>query len=225
MTYTLVRSRRRKKTLSIQIKRDGTVLIQVPYRTPQRDIDRFFAEKKQWLQKKIAQQQERQAEKQHKTFRSGEPFLYLGKTYPLRIEDRQSRPETLTYTGREFILSSDALPGARVLFLLWYQKKAREYIAARVAHFSRVLRLSPRAVAINQARSRWGSCSADNCLTFTWRMIMAPPEVIDFIVVHELSHMKIRNHSRDYWRFMESILPGYKEQRIWLRENSHLLMI
>jgi predicted metal-dependent hydrolase len=56
-------------------------------------------------------------------------------------------------------------------------------------------------------------------------MIMAPPEVIDFIVVHELSHMKIRNHSRDYWRFIESILPGYKEQKVWLRENSHLLMI
>ena len=74
MTYTLVRSRRRKKTLSIQIKRDGTVLIQVPYRTPQRDIDRFFAEKKQWLQKKIAQQQERQAEKQD---------LPIGRTIPV----------------------------------------------------------------------------------------------------------------------------------------------
>jgi len=114
--------------------------------------------------------------------------------------------------------------GRGSFFSFGIRRRHGKYIAARVAHFSRVLRLSPRAVAINQGPIPLGSCSADNCLTFTWRMIMAPPEVIDFIVVHELSHMKIRNHSRDYWRFIESILPGYKEQKVWLRENSHLLM-
>ena len=201
------------------------MLIQAPHRTAQRDIDLFFAEKQPWLRKHITRQQEQQAEKRQKAFQSGESFLFLGEHFPLHVEDRPQRPEALTFTGREFVLSRDALPGARVLFLLWYQRKAQDYLAVRVAHFSPVLGLSPQSVAISRARCRWGSCSADDRLIFSWRIIMAPPAVIDFVVIHEMGHMKIRNHSRDYWLFIESVLPDYKKRKDWLRNNGHLLML
>jgi predicted metal-dependent hydrolase len=225
MTYTLVRSRKRRKTLSIQIGSGGAVLVRAPYRTPQREIEGFLAEKKQWLQQKIAREMERQGEKRQSAFRSGESFLFLGESFPLRVDEETSRPEALAFTGREFVLSGDARPGARALFFLWYRKKAQEYIPERVDHFSRALGMSPRVVAISRARCRWGSCSADNRLAFTWRMIMAPPAVIDYVVVHELGHMKIRNHSHDYWEFVESVLPDYKKRRDWLKEKGHLLAI
>ena len=225
MTYTLIRSRKRKRTLSIQIGSGGSVLVRVPYRTPQRDIDGFLAEKKQWVQKKIARELERQGEKQHRMFRPGESFLFLGERFPLRVNEERGGPEALAFTGREFALNGDARPGARALFFLWYRKKAQEYIPGRADHYSRALGLSPRGVAISRARCRWGSCSADNRLAFTWRLIMAPPAVIDYVVVHELGHMMIRNHSRDYWEFVESVLPDYRERRDWLKEKGHLLSI
>lgn len=225
MTYTLVRSRKRRKTLSIQIGSGGSVLVRVPYRTPQREIDGFLAEKQQWLRKKIARELERQGEKRPRMFRPGESFLFLGESFPLRVDEKGGRPEALAFTGREFVLSGDARPGARALFFLWYRRKAQEYIPERVDHFSRTLGLSTRAVVIGRARCRWGSCSADRRLAFTWRLIMAPPAVIDYVVVHELAHMRIPNHSRDYWAFVESVLPDYGNRRDWLKEKGHLLSL
>ncbi len=225
MTYTLVRSRKRRKTLSIQIGSGGSVLVRVPYRTPQREIDCFLAEKQQWLRKKIARELERQGEKRPRMFGPGESFLFLGEPFPLRVDEGGGRPEALAFTGREFVLSGDARPGARALFFLWYQRRAQEYIPQRVDHFSRALGLLPRTVSIGRARCRWGSCSADHRLAFTWRLIMAPPEVIDYVVVHELAHMRIPNHSRDYWAFVESVLPDYGKRRDWLKEKGHLLSL
>lgn len=225
MSYTLIRSRRRKKTLSIQVKRDGTVLIQVPFYTPQAQIDRFLREKKQWLQQKILQQQSRRKDQQPRAFVSGERFPYLGETYVLKIHEGTDAGEALIFTGREFLLRRHALRGIRIHFHLWYQKQARLHFEERVSHFSRLMGLFPQGVTISNARSRWGSCSPGNQLTFAWRLIMAPPDVIDYVVIHELSHMKIRNHSRDYWRLVERILPGYKEQRIWLKDHGHRLTI
>ena len=201
------------------------MLIQVPFYTPQADIDRFLKEKNQWLQQKILQQQVRKDDQRARAFIPGERFPYLGETYMLKIDDRADAGDALTFTGREFLLQHHALSGIRILFHLWYQKQARLHLAERVRHFSVLMGLSPRRVIVNNARSRWGSCSPDDRLTFAWRLIMAPPSVIDYVVIHEMSHMKIRNHSRDYWHLVEQILPDYKKQRGWLKDHGHRLAI
>ena len=207
------------------MQRDGAVLIQVPFYTPQADIDRFLKEKNQWLQQKILQQQVRKDDQQARAFIPGERFPYLGETYMLKIDERADAGEALTFTGREFLLRRHALSGIRILFHLWYQKQARLHLEERVRHFSALMGLFPRKVTVNNARSRWGSCSPDNRLTFAWRLIMAPPSVIDYVVIHELCHMKVRNHSRDYWQLVEHLLPGHKQQRIWLKNHGHRLAI
>jgi hypothetical protein len=224
LKYTVIRSRRRKKTLSIQVEKDGTVLVRVPLRAVQTDIDRFLKEKKQWLLKAIGRQQQNQ-NRQSRAFMPGERFDYLGETYPLEIGERDDPGDALTFTGREFLLKRDALGGVRVLFHLWFQKQARVHLEERVRRFSGLLRISPAGVAVHNARSRWGSCSPEDRLRFTWRLIMAPPEIIDYVVVHELCHMKIRNHSRDFWELVQSILPDYKKRRAWLRDHGHLLTL
>ncbi|MCS7122892.1 MAG: M48 family metallopeptidase, partial [Candidatus Micrarchaeota archaeon] len=80
-------------------------------------------------------------------------------------------------------------------------------------------------VRITNARRRWGSCSSSNNLNFSWRLIMAPLEVIDYVVVHELVHTRIKNHSKAFWRMVEAVMPDYDRQRRWLRENGHMLKI
>ncbi len=225
LSYKLIRSHRRKKTLSIQVEKDGTVLVRVPFYTPQTDIDRFLKEKNQWLQKIIGRQQKHNHDRQTRSFNPGEQFPYLGENYVLKIHERDDADGALTFTGSEFLMGRDALMGARILFHLWYQKQARVHLEERVRRLSGLMGLSPRGVAVNNARSRWGSCSPDNRLTFAWRLIMAPAEIIDYVVVHELCHMQIRNHSRDYWRLVEHILPDHRKRRTWLKDHDCLLAL
>lgn len=225
MSYTLIRSPRRKKTLSIRVDRNGTVMVRVPMLTSRTDIDRFLAEKKQWLQKTIDRQQKQVQDRRIREFAAGESFPYLGETYVLKVEDGAYPGDALIFTGREFILKPDALKGARVLFYLWYQKQARIHFGERVRFFGGQMGLFPRTVLLNNARSRWGACSTDDRLTFAWRLILAPQAVVDYVVVHELCHMRVRNHSRDYWRLVENVYPNHRQCKIWLKDHGHLLTL
>ena len=225
MPYTLIRSPRRKKTLSIQVQRSGAVIVRVPMRTAQADIDRFLAEKNQWLQKTLDRQRRHNHDRCIREFAAGESFPYLGETYVLKVEDGAYPGDALIFTGREFMLNPDALKGARVLFHLWYQRQARIHFGERVRFFGGRMGLFPRTVVLNNARSRWGACSTDDRLTFAWRLILAPRAVVDYVVVHELCHMKVRNHSRDYWRLVENVYPNHRPCRIWLKDHGHLLTL
>lgn len=225
MSYTLIRSHRRKKTLSIQVEKDGTVLVRVPLRTSRAEIDRFLKEKRQWLLRTIGRQQMQNHERQVRAFIPGERFPYLGKSYPLILCERDEPGDALAFTGREFLLKRSALGGTRTAFHLWYQKQARMHLEERVRHFSRLIKIVPAGVTVNNARSRWGCCSPDNRLGFAWRLIMAPCGIIDYVVVHELCHIKIRNHSREYWQLVKQILPDHKKHRAWLKDHDHLLTL
>lgn len=224
--YELVRSRKRKKTISLQVRRDGTVVIQAPHYTPKGEIERIIEEKKSWLRKRIKEQQEREREK--KSFTGGEAFLFLGKSYPLVIvhaggDDRQILP--LTFSSEHFLLRGDHAAEARSLFTEWYRERAGEHIPERVRHFSTLLRSFPRGIRISNAACRWGSCSADNKLFFSWRLVMAPPQVIDYVILHEFVHMNEKSHSPRFWNLLEAVLPDHGKYRLWLRENDHLLTL
>ncbi|MGZ3524935.1 MAG: M48 family metallopeptidase, partial [Thermodesulfobacteriota bacterium] len=113
----------------------------------------------------------------------------------------------------------------RDLFIEWYKREAKEKIEGRVRYYSDRFRLFPKGTKITGAKSRWGSCSRDDRLSFSWRIIMAPVRIIDYILVHELVHIKEKNHSRNFWSALEKILPDYRERRLWLKENGHRLWL
>jgi hypothetical protein len=95
----------------------------------------------------------------------------------------------------------------------------------RIRHYSGMIGLYPDRLRISNARFRWGSCSRDNSLSFSWRLAMAPSLIIDYVVVHELAHIKEKNHSRSFWALVETMMPDYRKHRHWLKENGHLLDI
>jgi predicted metal-dependent hydrolase len=96
-------------------------------------------------------------------------------------------------------------------------------ISERVNIYSAKHGFAPKQVKITSARTRWGSCSPDGTLNFTWRLVMAPLDVIDYVVVHELVHLRVKNHSRKFWKAVEEIMPGWRLQRKWLREHGEKL--
>ncbi len=100
-----------------------------------------------------------------------------------------------------------------------YRKAAREYFPKRVSHYAHMLGVTYGKISIRDQKTRWGSCSSEGNLSFNWRLILAPPDVLDYVVIHELCHRKEMNHSKEFWALVESLMPDYKECRIWLRKN------
>ena len=104
-----------------------------------------------------------------------------------------------------------------------YRKAAKIYIPQRVEYYSKQMGGSYQTVSIREQKTRWGSCSSNHTLSFNWRLMLAPPQVLDYVIVHELCHLTHMNHSKEFWDLVEKIMPDYKEKKQWLKENGHLL--
>lgn len=132
------------------------------------------------------------------------------KTVQNRMKEREENRETIVLSRQE----------ERI-----WREKARSDLAARCARFSRSMGVSFQGIRINGAKTRWGSCSSRGFLNFTWRLMFLPEELIDYIVVHELSHRREMNHSPRFWRVVEETLPDYRQRRQALREFSRRIAI
>jgi predicted metal-dependent hydrolase len=224
LSYQLIRSRKRRKTISLHIKEDGEIVVYAPYHTPKGEIEEFLKERESWIVKKISEQ-EKSTREAEKAFIPGEKFLYLGEWYPLEIGDNHHKDHPLKLSFGKFILDKDYIEEAKDLFIQWYKREAKEKIVRRIDYYSNRLQLFPKGTKITSAKYRWGSCSRDNRLSFSWRIIMAPLSIIDYILIHELVHIKEKNHSKRFWSYLESVLPEYRKPRLWLKKNGHSLQL
>jgi predicted metal-dependent hydrolase len=143
--------------------------------------------------------------------------------YPLEIV--REHESNLRLEDGKFWLVASAQNSADLAFEHWYREQAREILNERVNFFAREHGFQYTKIGITSARTRWGSCSASGSLNFSWRLIQAPIEVVDYVVVHELVHTVHHNHSKKYWNRVKQILPNYMECRKWLRKNGLRLLL
>jgi predicted metal-dependent hydrolase len=222
ITYTVNRSKKRNKTISLQIRNETEVIICAPHFTDDEEINRFVEEKQAWINKAIRKHREYSLKNTAKEYNSGEHFLYLGQSYPLEVFFEPFENAGVFFWKNCFYLNAQGNKDLKKhYFISWYKKKAHDFIHERVDFFSRMLKLQPENIRITSAESRWGSCSGDNHLAFSFRLIMAPPDVIDYVIVHELAHIKEKNHSPRFWRRVEAAMPEYGKHRRWLKDNHH----
>lgn len=228
-SYTLRKGKRR--SLTIQVREDASILVKAPHSISQHQIESFLNEKSRWIEGRIAKQQERLAQRPVHKFNEGEIFQYLGEGYRLKIippADAKkygiSLRQPLDLNG-EFLLHSSKTESARKHFIKWYQNEARAILAERVGEYCSLAGLDFTTIKLSNARTRWGSCSSKGSLNFNWRIIMAPMEVVDYLVTHEVAHLKHHNHSESFWGLVEELYPGYKANRKWLKENGHRLAV
>lgn len=225
ISYTLFRSRKRKKTISLQVLQEGKIVVRAPYRMNEKDIEKFFISKISWAKRKLAEQAERNLKNngQPAAIERGNKFLYLGESYPLEFNNNGNKKTALSLSGGTFILNNDMASEARKAFINWYRDQAKKLIMERVYFYSRKFALFPASIGITSAKFRYGSCSSENRLSFTWRLIMSPPAAIDYVIIHELMHIKEKNHSRKFWAQVEAAMPDYREHRQWFKEHGHLM--
>jgi len=228
--YEVVRSRRRR-TVGIVVKADGSVRISVPHRFPLAGIHEVVAAKAAWIRQKRQHFLVRHAERQSFRFFDGETVPCLGEQLTLRPQpgDAGSGCER---DGNRLVLRLPSMPDepefteqCETLLRGWYMQFAQEYFRQRAAYFAERLGVSPKMVGIKSYRTRWGSCHHDGRVYFNWRLVMAPPHIADYVVVHELCHLLQADHSPAFWRHVAVICPEYRLSRRWLKENGHRLDI
>jgi predicted metal-dependent hydrolase len=218
--YQIIRSRR--KTVTLVIGLDGQLVVRTPLRLSKAQVEGIVLQKEDWIQRKQAEMKKAAAQSAPNSFLPGSTFWYLGKKYPLEIVKR-SKP-ALNWK-EHFSLSQAAAPRASEVFTAWYIQQSRAIFALRLQIYASSNGFSPEKLRISSARTRWGSCSSKKTISLTWRLVMAPLEVIDYVVVHELVHLHHPNHSKDFWQGVEAILPDYRKRRAWLKKNGRMLTL
>lgn len=207
LDYEIIFSRRR--TVSLVINRDGSLVVRAPKRTGQKELADIVAKKRDWIEKH--QHKMRQKRPIEKEFKDGETFMFLGERYPLRICDACAG--RLEFKGLAFQLSQTPAPTARKLFAAWYAKRAAEFIFPRTRYLAELMKVKYRRISITAARTRWGSCSDQSTINFSWRLVLAPPHIIDSVIIHELAHLIHHNHSGSFWDTVKQLYPDYKKRK------------
>lgn len=214
----IIRSKR--KSIALVVTADAKLVVRAPYRTSSGYIEDLVKKKVKWIIEK--QQLALRKNDAHKDsrFENGEEFLFLGDKYRLEFQDCKTcvkmEPGRLILQEKE---PDDAASDLRA----WYRKQAKLVLNGRVEYYSKMTDIRYRSVKISGARKRWGSCGPGNTLNFTWRLVMAPLCVVDYVIVHEIAHVEFKNHSKQFWAKVESIMPDYGKHRTWLKDNQKLL--
>jgi len=227
--YEVIRSPRRK-TVGICVKPDQTVQVAIPKRFPLAKVDALVCGKADWIRRKLSQYKDIQAQYQPKQYASGEIFTYLGHDYRLQVVEGAETPVILRQgvlrVGVPHNLSPEQRRSSVARTLeAWFREQALCHLEERSAWFASQMHVTPASVGIKSYRSRWGSCHADGRIYFNWRIIMASPSIVDYVVVHELCHLVHHNHSPDYWSLVESVMPEYRDAKCWLKQHGHGLEI
>ncbi len=200
-----------RRSIALVVTNDARLVIRAPYKVSFEYIQKLVNSKVKWIERK------------QKQFSQRPDKLYLlGKKYHLEIVEGV----------KPFVFAESSLKMTRACLISpqryiteWYIIQACQIISERVKYFSYAKGFKFSSIRINSARTRWGSCGPKNSLNFSWRLVAAPVEVIDSVVVHELVHTEIKNHSDLFYRKLKSIIPDYKEREKWLKENTGAFLL
>jgi predicted metal-dependent hydrolase len=228
--YKITYSKKRKKTISIEIKDYGIVVVSAPIRTSEAEIKKVLTQRKSWILKKIYSSKQKQINKID--ILKDNKILYFGKELPIVINKSVllGRKGFCQLENNQLIVNipqnsngSDKL--ALKTIGEWYKESAKKQLEDRTCIFVKKYNLTIGDVFIKQQRRIWGSCDCKNNIRYNWRIIMAREEVINYLIAHELAHTIEKNHSRNFWRVVEDMLPNYKTLRKEIKSLNHLLLI
>jgi predicted metal-dependent hydrolase len=198
------------------------VQIVVPKRMSKRRINDIVEEKANWIRRAI--EQEAAAPKfQPKAYRPGEEFLHLGKSYVL-APSTEAIDWPILQDDRLLVSGSDS-PQIKAQIAAWYLHEATQFLTTCTAKYESLMGVRANSIKTKYYKSRWGACSPTGDLTYNWRIIMAPAQTVDYVVVHELAHLLHHNHSPRFWGCVAKTMPDYKDHNKWLKENGHLLRL
>lgn len=206
-----------RKTVSIFIERDGSVSARVPDNVTDEEIKEILEAKAYQIHKNLAQWEQLNERYVLREFVNGQSFIYLGRNYRLTLVDEPLGE--VRFTKGRFLLSKMEVAKAKEYFKAFYKKKLQEKIKPLIQRYKAQLDVSPNDIKIMELQNRWASCNAKGNVNFHWKCVMAPMDVLQYIVVHELVHLIHLNHTSEFWNEVDKVLPNYDKQVNWLKLN------
>jgi predicted metal-dependent hydrolase len=216
--YSIVYSDR--KTIRISVERDRSVIVRAPKNVSEDRIRQIVLSKVRWIKDKINAEQKYPANEVTKDFVSGESLLFLGKPYQINLVDNQE--QDIIFDSK-FLIRKNSAENINRLLREWYFETAKEIIIPKATNLAKTIGVSFRKIDIRNLEYRWGSCTPTNNIHFNWRLVKAPMIVIEYVIVHELTHLLERNHSADFWRRVRTAYPLSSTARSWLKTHGHNL--
>ena len=225
--YVLKRSSARR-TLTICIDEEGELSVSVPMRTPDKEIKAFLFEKENWIVDKIKESKTRHSKIEERKFEDGYEFLYLGEKFPLKTLLGDVKRVKVEFLNDAWYLTlpiglkgKEKQKRIRTALVKWYRKQAEEIIGGRLLHFARIIGVEPEKIAVRTQKRLWGICHhTAKTIHINWQIILAPMAVVDYVVIHELCHLIVPNHSKRFWNQVARYMPEYELHERWLKEHA-----
>ncbi|MBD8069563.1 M48 family metallopeptidase [Bacillus sp. PS06] len=214
---------KKRGTVGMSIDMYGNLIVQVSKGTTDEQVIHLVERNWELILDKIKEMKARMQGSQDKVYEHGENFLYLGESYPIKIHlDPQISQDHVVFEKSVLHIyvkqhEDDKIKQALKRF---YYKQCKALVEKSIRSYQSYFKIKPRSIRITDNNSNWGTCDSKLQLTFNWKLAMAPQQVIDYVVVHEMCHMVHLNHDRSFWRLVGKIMPDYKEQENWLAVSS-----
>lgn len=215
-----------RKSVRVTVERDARIVAAVPCDTERDALEMLIRTRLPWLYSKVRDREAEAAQRPIRRFVDGEGFYYLGRSYRLKIIDDAPRPVTLTAGWLR--LRRDCVETADGSLSAWYANRGKQWLPQRIDPWVKILDAPPVDLVVRPLGYRWGSCSSRGALNVHWAVMQLPVPLVDYILVHELAHMHVPNHSADFWRTVSRGLPDYEARRdrleawgagVWLPES------
>ena len=219
----IIKRTNRKKTVSFRIK-NQEVIISVPKFLSDNEIYNLVEIKIKWIKNKLALEKLNTVSIKRK-YENGDIFLYLGSEYSLKI--KKSYRDNIYIKDKNLIVEAKNVLSTNNIknnIKNWYISESKKYLTKTNSYYEILIGVKSNKLLFGQYKSKWGSCNSKKTISYDWRIIMAPFEVIHYLIIHELCHIKYPNHSIYFWKYVEKYMINYKIQRKWLKNNSNKLI-
>ena len=218
--YTIIRSER--KNISISIEPNKNIIVKAPLGIPDEEVMGVVKKKSKWITGKLFEMREMENRIYQREYVNGEAFTYMGRSYSLQLVDDNTvkKPVVRLYRGKLYV--NTPTRNEEVIHKAiskWYLDKAKEKIPERVAYYEKFFVEKRGRIEIKDQKKRWASCTKEGNLTFNWKGIIAPANILDYIIVHEMCHLRYMNHSKEFWEMLGRVLPDYESRKEWLMNN------
>lgn len=224
--YTVRRSDRARRA-RIQVSADGVEVV-VPRRLSMSEVEPFIAEKAPWIERTLRRMREAEAERPATELEDGGQVPYLGEMLLLRVKVEPGRTRSHVARRGDVLSVKVAEDGPEAVadaLEAWYRRQARSEVGHRLDAACARAGESYTKLSIRAQRTRWASCSSTGAMSFNWRLLLAPPEVLDYVVEHEVCHLTVHDHSRRFWRLLGSRVPDYDDHERWLKRHGPSLRL
>jgi predicted metal-dependent hydrolase len=222
LAYT-IRASARRRTLCLELRADGSLVVAAPRGLSLEVIRAFVEGRRAWVEAKRALLARSEPSTPRFLFQDGARLPYLGAELALDVSIAPSRRADCRREPGGLALRVPHGAAVRPAIEAWYRRAAATHAAARLAHFAPQVGRAARKLVIRAQRTRWGSCSARGTISLNWRLMQASPEILDYVVVHELCHLLVPNHSPRFWAEVARVLPDWRRQRAELRQFGRTL--